>query len=195
MTLLQKDDILIANAKILDEYRLERKEYIYVTLHRPSNVDDRVKLIEIVDALDYIGSIIGLKIIFPLHPRTRKSLVGFHLLDRCRNIENLITLEPLGYIDSMAITRSAKVVLTDSGGLQEETTYLGVPCLTLRPNTERPITAELGTNFLAGNRKDAILEAYKNAVIKNVKNRKVPPKWDGLAAQRIWKIILHEKDI
>ena len=126
-------------------------------------------------------------ILFPVHPRTQKMMDEF-------NIElsgNISLLPPLGFKESLFLWKDARLVMTDSGGLQEETTALGVPCVTLRENTERPITIEMGTNVLAGTKKESILNAYKESINKKGKEFTVPPKWDGKAAERIWRVILN----
>lgn len=126
-------------------------EYGFMTLHRPSNVDSRTKLLGILEALEEISR--GLPLIFPVHPRTRKMLLRHGL----ELPENVAAFDPLGFRDALYLWKDARVVLTDSGGLQEETTALGVPCITIRENTERPITVEKGTNVLAGCSKEGIL--------------------------------------
>jgi UDP-N-acetylglucosamine 2-epimerase (non-hydrolysing) len=107
--------------------------------------------------------------------------------------EGVSFLEPLGYLDFLALTNSARLTLTDSGGIQEETTYLGVPCLTVRPNTERPVTVEMGTNRLVASRRESILEAVKALLVGPVRNSAVPPLWDGKAAERIVEVMLAQK--
>lgn len=126
-------------------------------------------------------------IIFPVHPRTKKMMEQFQI----RFSENIKILAPLGFKESLFLWKDAKVVLTDSGGLQEETTALGVPCVTLRENTERPITVEMGTNILAGNKPASILNAYRESLQRRKKKLSVPPKWDGRTSERIWKTILN----
>lgn len=126
-------------------------------------------------------------ILFPVHPRTQKMMEQFNI----KLTSNIFLLPPLGFKEALFLWKDAKVVMTDSGGLQEETTAIGVPCVTLRENTERPITVEVGTNVLGGTNKESILNAYRDAMEKNRKNFSVPPKWDGRAAERIWKIILN----
>ena len=158
-------------------------DYVFLTLHRPSNVDDRETFMGIADALNEISA--ETPIIFTVHPRTKKMLQAFNI-----KLNNRITLlEPLGFRESLFLWKDAILVLTDSGGLQEETTALGVPCMTLRQNTERPITVELGTNILAGNRKEDILNCYRQIVENGKPGIAIPPKWDGKAAERIVKII------
>jgi len=157
-------------------------KYGFMTLHRPSNVDNKETLKTIFDALAEISR--ELPLIFPIHPRT-KMMIQKHGLELPKNI---IVLDPLGFRDSLYLWKDAQVVLTDSGGLQEETTALGVPCITIRENTERPITVELGTNILAGCTKDGILKAYEKQMNREVAGQ-IPPKWDGKASKRIWDIL------
>lgn len=156
--------------------------YAFLTLHRPSNVDSRDALAEIVSALNEIAEV--LPIVFPVHPRTRQKLAAFDL-DLSDGIE---LLEPLGFRESLFLWKDARFVLTDSGGLQEETTALGIPCVTIRENTERPITVELGTNVLGGTRRESIIAAVQESLVK-ARTAKVPPLWDGKAAERFWSIV------
>lgn len=160
-----------------------KREYAFMTLHRPSNVDDRNNFTEIAAALNEIAQ--EIPIFFPVHPRTKKMMEQFQLSFS----EKIQLLSPLGFKESLFLWKDAKVVLTDSGGLQEETTALGVPCVTIRENTERPITVELGTNVLAGTTKEGILHAYAESLNK-VKQVSTPPLWDGRASERIWEILL-----
>ena len=162
-----------------------KKDYVFLTLHRPSNVDSKKCFDEIADALNYIAT--ERPILFPVHPRTRKMMDQLDI----KLSNNIFLLHPLGFKESLFLWKDSKLVLTDSGGLQEETTALGVPCVTLRENTERPITIEMGTNVLAGTKKESILNAYKESIEKRGKKFKVPPKWDGKAAERIWNTILN----
>lgn len=165
------------------EIKEQLPEYGFMTLHRPSNVDSRAKLLGIFEALEEISR--GLPLIFPVHPRTRKML-GKHGMELP---ENVAALDPLGFRDALYLWKDARVVLTDSGGLQEETTALGVPCITIRENTERPITVEKGTNVLAGCTKEGILQAFYEQMSRE-KRFSLPAKWDGLASGRIWDWIL-----
>ena len=159
--------------------------YIFLTLHRPSNVDSRETFEGIAAALNHIAE--DTPIFFPVHPRTKKMMEQFDI----KLSDNIKRLPPLGFKESLFLWKDAAVVMTDSGGLQEETTVLGVPCITLRENTERPITIEMGTNVLAGNTTESILDAYRRTVENQGKAFSVPPEWDGRAAERIWKIILN----
>jgi len=158
-------------------------KYAFLTLHRPSNVDDRDTLTEIAAALNIIAK--KMPVIFPVHPRTDKMLDKFAISLSKR----IFRLPPLGYRESLYLWKDAALVITDSGGLQEETTALGIPCITIRDNTERPITLEVGSNLLAGTRQDTILAAFQKSLTR-VKVFKIPPKWDGQAAKRIWQIIM-----
>ncbi|RJP32326.1 MAG: UDP-N-acetylglucosamine 2-epimerase (non-hydrolyzing) [Actinobacteria bacterium] len=178
----------IERCAVLDALGLEPGGYAYVTLHRPGNVDDAEKLKEIAAALDFIGGT-GLDVVFPVHPRTRKRLEESALSQRFAAVTNLRQLEPLGYIQSMAATRSARFVLTDSGGLQEETTWLGVPCLTLRPNTERPVTVRVGTNVLLDAGPSMIPAAVTRVLEGGGPRGRIPELWDGRTAARIVQTI------
>jgi UDP-N-acetylglucosamine 2-epimerase (non-hydrolysing) len=157
--------------------------YVFLTLHRPSNVDDRGVFEGIAGALNEIAG--ERAVLFPVHPRTKKMMARFGI----RLSDRIHMLPPLGFRESLFLWKDAEVVLTDSGGLQEETTALGIPCVTLRENTERPITITMGSNVLAGTRPEGILKAYRSAREKG-KTGTVPPFWDGKAAERIWDILL-----
>jgi UDP-N-acetylglucosamine 2-epimerase (non-hydrolysing) len=159
-------------------------DYAVLTLHRPSNVDDVQTFSRILHALAGIAH--RLPMIFPVHPRTHKTIVELGLAARLEEIPGLRLIEPLGYLDFLGLYSGAKLVLTDSGGLQEETTFLGVPCLTLRENTERPITVELGTNVIVGTNPKRITLAAFEALDREAKHpTNVPPLWDGQTANRI----------
>lgn len=159
-------------------------DYAVLTLHRPSNVDERETLTALADAVVDIAE--RIPIIFPTHPRTRAKSEEFGLGEKIA-ASNLKLIEPLGYLDFLRLYSGAKFVLTDSGGLQEETTALGIPCLTLRENTERPITIEMGTNILVGTDPPKIKQAAFD-ILENSNQKtgaKIPPLWDGKAAERI----------
>ena len=160
-------------------------DYAVLTLHRPSNVDECKTFSGILDALAEIAR--RLPIIFPVHPRTRKTMVELGLESRVKEIKGLRLIEPLGYLDFLGLYSAAKLVLTDSGGLQEETTFLRIPCLTLRENTERPITVEMGTNVVVGTDvrriTSAALASLDEQSAKTLSS--VPPLWDGHTADRI----------
>ncbi len=174
-------------SKILSTIGVKPKSYALVTLHRPSNVDDKENLGKILDMLSSLSE--RTVVIFPVHPRTRKMVSEFGLQTKMHKIRNLKLLEPLGYIDFLALMESTQLLMTDSGGIQEETTYLGVPCLTIRTTTERPVTVEMGTNELCG--EDFSLALQKGIEILDGKQKKgrIPELWDGKAAERIAQVI------
>jgi UDP-N-acetylglucosamine 2-epimerase (non-hydrolysing) len=164
---------------------LADKEYAVLTLHRPSNVDDPAAFARVIDALEEVSR--RLPIVFPAHPRTRKMIDELGLTDRVEKIKDLLVIDPVGYRDFLQLLSGARLVLTDSGGIQEETTVLGIPCITLRENTERPITVEMGTNTIAGTNSANIVEAALRALDQapNASAGRVPPLWDGRTADRI----------
>ena len=175
------------HSKTMDELGLEKQSYALITLHRPSNVDDRDNLEIILDAFSEISKKIPL--VFPMHPRTRKQLSVFGLEEKVDAITNLKLIDPIGYLDFLKLEKYAQFVLTDSGGIQEETTVFGVPCLTLRENTERPITIELGTNQLVELNKDVIIQKVTAILNGTYKKGSIPPLWDGHTAQRIVQVM------
>jgi len=173
----------IASARpVLGDLGLEPEGYILVTLHRPSNVDEPGPLREILAALEQLAA--SRPVVFPIHPRTRERMRQFGL-----QASGVRFLEPQGYLNFLALTQSAGLVVTDSGGIQEETTFLDVPCLTLRENTERPVTIELGTNWLVKSERQAILQAVEQAWQKAPRSSSCPPLWDGKASGRIVEAI------
>ena len=162
------------------------KPYALVTLHRPSNVDDPSTLAELLEALAVLSN--DAPVLFPLHPRTRQRIGAMQI----HAPEGVRLLEPLPYPEMLGLVAAAALVITDSGGLQEETTYLGVPCLTVRPNTERPITCSVGTNRLVAPRRDAILAAARNATTRSMHRGMPIERWDGQAAERIADVICYD---
>jgi len=164
--------------------------YAVVTLHRPSNVDNEDKLKGILIALREVSR--DLDVYFPIHPRTEKNIKKFNLNYLFKD-SNIKIIQPMSYLKFLALWKNAKIVFTDSGGIQEETTVLGIQCFTLRENTERPITIEEGTNILVGTEKETILNAYSNFKFGNVKHGRVPELWDGKAAKRIVNILTERK--
>jgi UDP-N-acetylglucosamine 2-epimerase (non-hydrolysing) len=172
-------------SKVREDLGIAAQDYATLTLHRPSNVDDRATFSRILDALGKISS--QLPIFFPVHPRTRARIREFEFAGRIEGLKNLRLMEPLGYLDFLRLYSGARLVLTDSGGIQEETTALSIPCLTLRENTERPVTVELGTNRVVGTDPAIITEAAFAALDSSRKSERksVPPLWDGHTAPRI----------
>ena len=162
--------------------------YALATLHRPSNVDDPVVLSSLLATLEWTQE--RLPVVMPLHPRTRRQLEELSLLERATAMPNLKLTEPLGYLDFLALTASAKLVLTDSGGLQEETTVLGIPCLTLRTCTERPVTVSIGTNIIVGSDPEAIRENVGQILAGRTKVGGVPELWDGHASERTAEVLV-----
>jgi len=167
-----------------ERLNLNGVDYALLTLHRPSNVDLRESFERILNALEAIAA--KLPIIFPVHPRTCKTISELGLNERVQSIKDLRLVEPLGYLDFLNLSSSARLVLTDSGGIQEETTALGIPCLTLRENTERPITVEMGTNVIVGTDTTKIVAAANAALNGSAKKAlRQPPLWDGQTSERI----------
>jgi UDP-N-acetylglucosamine 2-epimerase (non-hydrolysing) len=164
---------------------LERGGYALVTLHRPSNVDGRDTLAGLMQLFGRIAS--RMPVLFPIHPRTRKMIQEFSLAP---DAAGLRLVDPVGYFDFLALEDGARVVLTDSGGIQEETTVLGVPCLTLRNNTERPVTVSHGTNRIVGQDPRVIWAAVEELVAAPPAPKRVPEYWDGRAAERIVRVLL-----
>jgi UDP-N-acetylglucosamine 2-epimerase (non-hydrolysing) len=168
--------------RIRDRVAVEQRRYAVLTLHRPSNVDHRETFIGILSALKDIAR--DMPIVFPVHPRTRGRLAEFGLDG---SLDGLVLTEPFGYIDFLSLTSNARLILTDSGGLQEESTALGIPCLTMRENTERPSTISDGTNRLVGTRPADILAGYRDAMTSS-KPARLPELWDGRTAERITNV-------
>jgi UDP-N-acetylglucosamine 2-epimerase (non-hydrolysing) len=166
----------------LSQFGLSRRQYALVTLHRPSNVDHAATFGEILTTLRKISE--SLPVVFAIHPRSRKRIAEFAL-----DAGGLNLIDPLGYLDFLNLTANARMVLTDSGGLQEETPILGVPCLTLRNNTERPVTISQGTNTLVGPNPDQIIAASRRVLANGSRPIGAPELWDGQAARRIVDII------
>jgi UDP-N-acetylglucosamine 2-epimerase (non-hydrolysing) len=167
-----------------------RNGYALVTLHRPSNVDVPQNLSVLMDCLREISA--RIPVIFPIHPRTRSNLERIGSYQGGSKDSRMILIEPLGYLEFLSLLRSAVLVLTDSGGIQEETTFLRVPCITLRKNTERPVTISLGTNTLVGTDPDKILKTAFEVLDGKGKKGEIPPLWDGKAGQRIVQILVEK---
>ncbi len=178
---------LARRSDILQSLRLQPSRYGVITLHRPNNVDECAVLTGIYRAFDVIRQ--QLPLVFCMHPRTRKQTEQFSLWSMLADMKNMSVTPPLGYLEFLHLMSQAAVILTDSGGMQEEATILKVPCLTLRHNTERPITLTHGTSILAGNTTQSILQAYDR--VDEIRRRTIqtPPLWDGRAAHRIAAIL------
>lgn len=186
LNLLNLNPNLAQNALIVtQQYHLKPKNYLLVTLHRPSNVDDPHKLQNILTSFSQISE--KIPILFPIHPRTKKMLSQLSFNPH----PNLIFEQPLGYLDFLYLQQNATAIVTDSGGIQEETTYLQIPCLTLRPNTERPITITEGTNMLIGDDLNLLQLELQKILEGKPKKGKIPHFWDGNTAQRIKQIFLN----
>jgi UDP-N-acetylglucosamine 2-epimerase (non-hydrolysing) len=188
-------DTLLANREksrrsdILNRLQLKQNQYVVITLHRPSNVDNHNNLTEIFNAFEQIQN--NIKLVFPLHPRTRKNIQQTDLAKKTESMQNLILIEPAGYLDFLCLVSNAALVMTDSGGIQEETTILGIPCMTLRENTERPVTITHGTNRLVHITTQDIINNFNQLKKAGFKvPHRTPELWDGKAAERIADIIL-----
>lgn len=175
------------SSQIRARYGLEGVRYALVTLHRPSNVDTVEHLARMVEMLEAVAE--KIRVVFPCHPRTLARLQEFGLEKRLHDVSRILVLPPLGYLDFLHLQAHANVVLTDSGGIQEETTALGIPCLTLRDTTERPITVEQGTNIVVGFDRSRILQEIETILTTGGKKGTRPPLWDGQAARRIVAIL------
>lgn len=175
-----------SGSNIMEQLCISERSFVLVTLHRPSNVDNKRNLKKILSVFKDVNRISPERdIIFPIHPRTRKRLTEFRLSSEIESIRNLIITEPLGYLDFVKLMSSAKYVMTDSGGIQEETTALKIPCLTLRENTERPVTAQIGTNTICGLDIKLIQKKLIEIESGKYKRGKIPKYWDGRASERI----------
>jgi UDP-N-acetylglucosamine 2-epimerase (non-hydrolysing) len=171
---------------IMTELGVDDGEYVLMTMHRPSNVDHPEGIEQLLQLIEGLAA--ERRVIFPMHPRTRNRIDEFGRAQRLDAIDQLVLLEPLGYLEFLRLMEGAAVVVTDSGGIQEETTFLGVPCLTLRENTERPVTVEEGTNELMPLDPERVLGRANEVTVQDWSPQR-PPKWDGRAARRIRDIV------
>ncbi|MCF7912481.1 MAG: UDP-N-acetylglucosamine 2-epimerase (non-hydrolyzing) [Candidatus Cloacimonetes bacterium] len=170
-------------SEILERLKIRAGEYCLITLHRPGNVDNFAGLDTIISAFSQIAE--KIKLVFPIHPRTRKQLTAFGLDDKVAAIKNLLLIEPAGYYDFIKLQMESRFIITDSGGVQEESTWFQIPCLTLRPNTERPITITEGTNQLIKLEAKDIVTAAEKILAGETRQGKIPDNWDGKTAQRV----------
>jgi UDP-N-acetylglucosamine 2-epimerase (non-hydrolysing) len=184
---LKRHEAAARQRPVLAELGMSPGDYAVLTLHRPSNVDRAETLGPLLGAVQDVQR--RLPVVFPIHPRTRAAIERFGWTDRIGRMENLILTEPRGYLDCLALVSQARVVLTDSGGIQEETTVLGVPCLTLRHNTERPVTITHGTNRLVGQDAARIVAVLDDVLAQGMGAACVPEGWDGRAAERILDVL------
>ena len=180
----------IETSPILDKLQLTPQNFVLATVHRQSNVDDRATLAGLLDAFEIIQH--RLPIVFSVHPRTRSRIAEFDLQERLEAMPDVRPIEPLGYFEIVRLQQTARLVMTDSAGLSEETTALGVPCLTMRKNTERPITISHGSNQLVGTNPQTILEAADTILAHDHhRDYPTPPLWDGKSAERIVSVLRH----
>lgn len=175
-------------SKIIDQLNINN-EYCVLTAHRPANVDNEKNLGLLIDLIDGIQK--KITVVYPIHPRAMKMLKQFGLFNKIKQMKNAIFCEPLGYLDFLWLTKNAKFVITDSGGLQEETTYLKIPCLTIRKNTERLITVEKGTNTVTGLDKNNVMAGVNKILNEKYKQGSDIEFWDGKSAERIVKILIN----
>jgi UDP-N-acetylglucosamine 2-epimerase (non-hydrolysing) len=172
---------------ILNDLDLKAGNFILMTMHRPATVDDLEGLKKLSNLIQVLSE--DFKIVFPIHPRTLKNIDAFNLGENFRNNKNLIFTEPLDYFSFQKLVKEAKLIITDSGGIQEESTFLQVPCLTLRPNTERPITVTMGSNELVPFEIENILKKVNQIKIGAYKSGNIPPLWDGKTTTRILEVL------
>ena len=184
---LRQLEPLADRSDVVERFGMAEKGYGLLTLHRVSNVEEPEVLKGLLGAAGEVQR--HLPLVFPLHPRTRGRIAEFGLGQMLEAMENLRVVEPVGYLDSLKLQKSARMVLTDSGGMQEETTVLGVPCLTLRENTERPVTIEVGTNTLVGTDPRVIVETAHSVLQGTYKKGGIPDMWDGHASERIAEVL------
>lgn len=173
----------IRECKVLDEYKLKEKGYVLMTMHRPATVDHEEGLVKLIEIIEYITR--DYDLVFPIHPRTLARIEHFGLTERVRSNHRLILTDPLDYFAFQRLTADCKFVITDSGGIQEETTFRRVPCLTLRPNTERPSTVWIGTNELVPFDINVVQGKINEIIQGNYKKGDIPPHWDGHSTERI----------
>ena len=174
-------------SSILTELKIEENGFVLMTMHRPQNVDNAEGLQSILKIIEHVSR--HKTVVLPLHPRTKNNLIRFKLMDTLTAMENVILEEPLGYLQFLKLMKNAAMIVTDSGGIQEETTYLQVPCITFRSSTERPVTTSLGTNYLMKDLDvDQVYDKVKAILNGEMKEGKIPPFWDGKAAERIVEV-------
>jgi len=179
-------EVTLAGAENANLFLEGEHGYAVLTLHRPANVDDRDLFRDLLETIRMVSE--RIPVVFPVHPRTRKALED-HGLQAYLDTDRIVCLPPLGYLEMLGLISSARLVMTDSGGLQEETTVIGVPCITLRENTERPVTVEQGTNTIAGHDRELIMSVVAAVLTDGGKRGRTPELWDGKAAERIKQVL------
>jgi UDP-N-acetylglucosamine 2-epimerase (non-hydrolysing) len=179
----------IGESNILSNVDAKENQFVLFTFHRPANVDSKESLEKLVHLI--VETSKQLKVVFPIHPRTRKKIKEFGL-DELLNNQDVTLVDPLGYFEFMKLVKTCRAVITDSGGIQEESTFLGVPCLTVRPNTERPVTVTVGTNTLLPLDVEEILRYLRKILDGGYKKGQIPQLWDGRATERIVDVIANE---
>jgi UDP-N-acetylglucosamine 2-epimerase (non-hydrolysing) len=180
------------NMNLLDKYNLKKNEYALITLHRPSNVDSKENLEKMLNILTFLQE--KVKVFFPIHPRTKKNLEKFDLEKKIKDL-NIVLSNPIGYLEFLNLMTNSKLILTDSGGIQEEASYLQIPILTARENTERPITVDEGTNTIIGNDLAKAKKYIEEIISNKYKQGKNIEKWDGQTAERIVRIIRENMNV
>jgi UDP-N-acetylglucosamine 2-epimerase (non-hydrolysing) len=175
---------------ILEDLDVQKNDYVLMTMHRPANVDTETGLQAILEVIEMTTH--HKKVVFPIHPRTANHLKQFGLYETLKNIKNLILTEPQGYFEFLQLMQNAVAIITDSGGIQEETTFLQIPCLTFRNSTERPVTIEIGTNQLLANlNPETVQEKLVEILEGKTPKGQIPPLWDGKTAERIAEILMN----
>jgi UDP-N-acetylglucosamine 2-epimerase (non-hydrolysing) len=185
-TLVAYDEQIKASG-ILQSLQLKPDTYVLMTMHRPGNVDTQEGLLKILDVIDYLTK--KIRLVFPIHPRTLNKLKAYNLEHKLAANKNLILMDPAGYLDFQHLILHARFIITDSGGIQEETTFRQIPCLTLRPNTERPSTVEIGSNTLLNFDTEKIQAMVEKILTNTYKSCAIPPLWDGKATERIFELL------
>jgi UDP-N-acetylglucosamine 2-epimerase (non-hydrolysing) len=190
-------DHKIKEDRVLEKYNLKAKEFVLMTMHRPATVDFETGLQKLLDIIEYVN--VKYDLVFPIHPRTLSKLEHFGLMDRVKANKRLILTDPLDYFAFQKLTAECNFVITDSGGIQEETTFRRIPCLTLRPNTERPSTVWIGTNELVPFDTEKVQNKINEIINNTYKKGGIPPMWDGHSTERILetcaKILLQEQPV
>jgi UDP-N-acetylglucosamine 2-epimerase (non-hydrolysing) len=181
----------IEECSVLNDLKLEKGKFVLMTMHRPATVDDRNELEKLIQLINFVTK--KYRIVFPAHPRTLKKAMEYGLSDQLKNNSNLLLTDPLDYFSFQKLIKHCAFILTDSGGIQEESTFRQKPCLTLRPNTERPVTVDIGTNTLLGFDLNKIKKHIQNIETGTYKKGNIPELWDGRATERILKILSEQK--